>query len=35
MDWIDGTDSAAAAFDFTTKAILQVHVTGMLSVFSW
>ena len=24
MDWIDGTDSAAAAFDFTTKAILQV-----------
>ena len=24
VDWIDATDGAAAAFDFTTKAVLQV-----------
>lgn len=27
VDWIDGTSGLACAFDFTTKAILQVYLT--------
>ena len=27
IDWIDSTGGSAAAFDFTTKAVLQVGCT--------
>ena len=27
IDWIDSTGGSAAAFDFTTKAVLQVRCT--------